>query len=30
MTIRLNNIWPLAKPADYKVHFARWNGDCSL
>ena len=25
MTIALNDIWPIANVADYKVHFARWN-----
>lgn len=24
--IKLRDIWPIAKPTDYKVHFARWNG----
>ena len=27
MTIRLGDIWPLQNTTDYKVHFARWNGD---
>ena len=26
MTIKLNDIWPLAAPKNYKLHFARWNG----
>lgn len=25
MTIPLSDIWPIANPTDYKVHFARWN-----
>lgn len=25
MTIWLKEIWPIETPADYKVHFARWN-----
>ncbi len=25
MTIRLADIWPIATPRDYKIHFARWN-----
>ena len=27
MTILLKEIWPIEKWEDYKVHFARWNGD---
>ena len=27
MTIRLCEIWPIAEPKNYKMHFARWNGD---
>ena len=27
MTIRLGDIWPLQNTTEYKVHFARWNGD---
>ena len=27
MTIRFADIWPLENPDNYKVHFARWNGD---
>jgi hypothetical protein len=27
MTIRLSHIWPIAAPENYKLHFARWNGD---
>jgi hypothetical protein len=27
MAILLKDLWPIAKPEDYKVHFARWNGD---
>jgi hypothetical protein len=27
MTIMLKEIWTIQKPEDYKVHFARWNGD---
>lgn len=27
MTIRLADIWPIAPPQDYKLHFARWNGE---
>jgi hypothetical protein len=27
ITILLKEIWPIEKPDDYKVHFARWNGD---
>ncbi len=27
MSILLKEIWVIAKPKDYKVHFARWNGD---
>ncbi|HOO49906.1 MAG TPA: GIY-YIG nuclease family protein [Alphaproteobacteria bacterium] len=26
MTIFLKNIWPVENVADYKIHFARWNG----
>ena len=26
MTIMLSDIWPIADPGDYKVHFARYNG----
>jgi hypothetical protein len=25
MTLRLADIWPIATPASYKLHFARWN-----
>ncbi|MEJ0060858.1 MAG: GIY-YIG nuclease family protein [Terricaulis sp.] len=25
MTIKLADIWPIADPASYKLHFARWN-----
>ena len=25
MTIRLADIWPIAEPMSYKLHFARWN-----
>ncbi len=25
MTIRLTDIWPIATPHDYKIHFALWN-----
>ncbi len=25
MTISLSDIWPILKPGNYKVHFARWN-----
>ncbi|WP_315795709.1 GIY-YIG nuclease family protein [Bradyrhizobium sp. SZCCHNRI3043] len=25
--IRLSDIWPIAAPENYKVHFARWNGE---
>jgi hypothetical protein len=25
MTILLRNIWPIAAPQEYKLHFARWN-----
>jgi len=25
MPILLNDIWPITKPSDYKIHFARWN-----
>ena len=27
MAILLKEILPVEKPDDYKVHFARWNGD---
>lgn len=27
MTIRLADIWPIAEPQQYKLHFARWNGE---
>lgn len=27
MTIRLPDIWPIAEPWTYKLHFARWNGE---
>jgi hypothetical protein len=27
MTILLSEIWPVAKPQAYKLHFARWNGE---
>lgn len=27
MTIMLKDIWPIDQPADYKVHFGRWNGE---
>ena len=27
MAISLSDIWPIQNLADYKVHFARWNGD---
>lgn len=27
MTILLRQIWPIAEPRDYKLHFARWNGE---
>jgi hypothetical protein len=27
MTIRLSEIWPIAEPEQYKLHFARWNGE---
>lgn len=27
MSIFLGDIWPITDLADYKVHFARWNGD---
>jgi hypothetical protein len=27
VTIRLNDIWPLMAPENYKLHFARWNGE---
>lgn len=27
MTIRLADIWPIADPKQYKLHFARWNGE---
>jgi hypothetical protein len=26
MTIGLSDIWPIAAPENYKLHFARWNG----
>jgi hypothetical protein len=26
-TIYLRDIWPIAEPEDYKLHFARWNGE---
>ncbi len=26
MKIFLSDIWPIAAPGDYKLHFARWNG----
>ncbi|MGF9760706.1 GIY-YIG nuclease family protein [Microvirga sp. 0TCS3.31] len=26
MKIMLSEIWPIANPVNYKVHFARWNG----
>lgn len=26
MTIELREIWDIENPEDYKVHFARWNG----
>jgi hypothetical protein len=25
-SLRLLDIWSIAAPADYKLHFARWNG----
>ena len=25
MVIRLNDIWPIERPQDYKLHFARYN-----
>lgn len=25
--IRLADIWPIASPEHYKLHFARWNGE---
>lgn len=27
MSIRLADIWPIATPQNYKLHFARWNGE---
>ncbi len=27
MAIRLTEIWPIAEPQTYKLHFARWNGE---
>lgn len=27
MPITLSDIWPIQTPEDYKLHFARWNGD---
>lgn len=27
MTILLKEIWPIERPDEFKVHFARWNGD---
>lgn len=27
MTILLKDIWPIEDPANYKAHFARWNGE---
>jgi len=27
MTIRLSEIWSIAEPQTYKLHFARWNGE---
>ena len=27
MTIQLSEIWRIENLSDYKVHFARWNGD---
>jgi hypothetical protein len=27
MPIRLADIWPIAAPENYKLHFARWNGE---
>lgn len=27
MIIRLADIWPIASPEHYKLHFARWNGE---
>ena len=27
MTIRLRDIWPISAPDNYKLHFARWNGE---
>jgi hypothetical protein len=27
MTIRFADIWPIALPEHYKLHFARWNGE---
>jgi hypothetical protein len=27
MPIRLADIWPIAAPDNYKLNFARWNGE---
>jgi len=27
MTILLSEVWPIGDLSDYKLHFARWNGD---
>ena len=27
MTIQLSEIWSIAEPQSYKLHFARWNGE---
>ena len=27
MTILLRDIWPISAPENYKLHFARWNGE---
>jgi hypothetical protein len=27
LCIRLSEIWPIAAPENYKLHFARWNGE---
>ena len=27
MTIQLRDIWPISEPENYKLHFARWNGE---
>jgi hypothetical protein len=27
VSIRLSDIWPIAAPENYKLHFARWNGE---